>query len=231
MITLRRTRQRYDGERDEPQAWLTFCAHAADDVLVEGFGGLELLTEIRLPPSGTIGISGERDAETITYVLSGSLAYQDSLGRSGALQAGDFRRVTTPRGTHGSETNACRGDWTHLFHIGLRASATDPASEEQKRFSTADRRGRLCLIAAADPSAGALRLRENAFVYSALLHSGQHLVHKLLPERRSWLQVVSGAIRLYDFFLAEGDGAGVAAERSVSFTARAEAEILLIDVA
>ena len=118
-----------------------------------------------------------------------------------------------------------------LFQIGLRASNTHDSTEEQRRFSTAERQDRLCLVAAADPNADALRLRQNANVYSALLHSGQHLVHDLRSERRAWLHVVSGEVALDDLVLTQGDGVGVSAERAVAFTARAQAEILLIDVA
>jgi redox-sensitive bicupin YhaK (pirin superfamily) len=67
-------------------------------------------------------------------------------------------------------------------------------------------------------------------VYSVILDPGQHLVHSLLPERRAWLQVVEGELTLGDIVLSTGDSAGMTDERSVSLTARAELEILLLDL-
>jgi redox-sensitive bicupin YhaK (pirin superfamily) len=230
MIILRRAEQRYDNRRGTQAAWLSFYAQAADDALADGFGAVETLDEIRVPPDTAIEALGQAP-ETVTYVLSGALTYGDSLGRSGVVQAGEFRCATTSPGVRSSGANASRNDWTHLFQIGLRASGAHPPTEEQRRFSVADRRDRLCLVAGMAPSAGALRLRQNADVYSTLMLPGQHLVHDLRSERRAWLHVVSGEVALDDLILTQGDGAGVSAERALSFTARAVAEILLIDVA
>lgn len=231
MINLRRAQQRYDDRRGEQSAWLTFYAQPADDALAHGFGGLEVLDEVRLPPTSTSKRHEQRYSETITYVVTGALVYEDSLGRSGVLQAGEFRCVAAARGVHFGETNASSHDWTHLIRIGLHPSGRFPSTAEQKRFSAADRRDRLCLIAGPNPRDGELRVREDALVYSALLQPGQHLVHDLGAERRAWLHVVSGEIALDDLLLTQGDGIGVSATRSVSFTARTDAEILLIDVA
>lgn len=231
MITLRRAKQRYDDRRGTQQVWLTFYAQAADDPLAEGFGGLTMLNDIRLPPGATIEGHPCRDAEIITYVLDGALAYEDSLARPAVIQAGEFRRETGVSALRSSEMNASRTDWTHLFQIGLRsAPGLEPAEEEQKRFSVAERRSGMCLVAAADAGRGSLHLREDALVYSALLEPGQHLVHDLQPGRRAWLHVVSGEVTLADLVLTSGDGAGITSERSVSLTAIEEAEILLLDV-
>jgi redox-sensitive bicupin YhaK (pirin superfamily) len=231
MLTLRRAQQRYDDRRGKQAIWLTFYAQAAADPFANGFGRLQLLDEIRLPPGAAVRPQARHDTETITYVLAGALAYDDSLGRSGVLQAGEFRCMAATRGARTSEANASHTDWTHLFQIGLHSSDGSAWAPEQKRFSAAERRDVLRLIAAAAPRGGALRLREDASVYSALLQPGQHLVHDLGLERRAWLHVVTGEIALDGLVLTPGDGVGVAAERSVSFTARAAAEILLLDVA
>lgn len=231
MITLRRAQQRYDNRRGKEAAWLTFYAQAADDELANGFGTLEALDEIRIAHSTTVKASTPRCPETVTYVVTGTLAYEGLLGHWGILRAGEFRCVAVPAGVQHGAANASLSDSTHLFQIGLQAKGAHDPSEEQRRFSTADRQDRLCLVAAADTYGEALRLHQDASVYSALLHSGQHLVHELRSERRAWLHVVSGEVALNDLILTGGDGAGVSAERAVAFTARAPAEILLIDVA
>lgn len=231
MIILRRAQQRYDDRRGKQVAWLTFYAQAADDTLASGFGALVALDEVCLPPNARLESAGQQGPETITYVLSGALAHEDSLGRSGVLQAGEFRCMTAPPGVRCGNANTSSRDWTHLFQIGLRQSGASRPTDEQRRFSTADRRDRLCLIAAGEASAGALRLRQDADLYSALMHPGQHLVHDLHSARRAWLHVVSGKVSLDDLLLTPGDGAGVSDERALSFTAQADAEILLIDVA
>ncbi len=230
MLAVRPAKQRYDDRRGKQSNWLTFYNQAAADPLSEGFGGLRLLNEIRLPPGGSMRAHPPREAEVVTYLLEGTLAYEDSLGRTGLMQAGEFRCMTVGRGISSTETNLSRTNWTHLFRIGLGSSEEYRAAQQQKRFSAAERRGGLCLVASADARAGSLPLHQDARVYSALLRAGQHLIHELAEGRRAWLHVVSGELMLQDLVLTSGDGVGITGERSVSFTAVAESEVLLFDV-
>jgi redox-sensitive bicupin YhaK (pirin superfamily) len=99
-----------------------------------------------------------------------------------------------------------------------------------KRFSAAERQGILRVVASPDGRKGSLRIRQDASIYSAMLDPGQHLIHELSPGRRAWLHVVRGEVTLDDEVLVAGDGVGYRAERAVSFTARTEGEILLLDL-
>jgi quercetin 2,3-dioxygenase len=121
MITLRSAKQRYDDRRGKLELWLTFYMQAADDPLAEGFGGLAMLNEGRIPPGGTVSGYPHGQAELITYVLSGTLALEDSLGRSALIQAGGSRCMTGAPGVRSSETNPSRTAWTHFLQIGLRS--------------------------------------------------------------------------------------------------------------
>src|SRR4029453_16065813 len=157
--------------------------------------------------------------------------YDDSSGRSGVIQAGEFQRTTAGRGSHHSETNASRTDSAQVFQICLRSAqgGLEPGLE-RKRFSAAERRGGLCVVASPDARRGSLRIHQDALMYSAMLDPGQHVVHELSQGRSAWLHLVEGAMTLGDIVLTTGDGAGVTAERAVSLTAREETEILLLDL-
>jgi redox-sensitive bicupin YhaK (pirin superfamily) len=231
MMVVRRAKERRHDRSGRGSLWLTFDSRAEADPLAEGFNGLQLLNESRLPPGRATLPHPHRDAEIITYVLDGALAYDDSMGRSGVLNAGEFRRMTAGQGVICTETNASRTDWVHVFQLWLRSrDAGMKPGHEQKRFSTAQRRGRLCLVASRDARMGSLHLREHALVYSALLERGQHIIHDLASGRAAWLHVVAGEVTLGDVALFAGDGAGISAVRPVAFTAREETEILLVDL-
>ncbi len=222
MITLRRAKQRRRDHRRRQEVWLTFA---------RDFGALQTLDEGHLPP--TAGLSRHRhdDVEVITYVREGSLAYEDSIGRSGVIHAGEFQRTTAGRGIRSSETNASRTEWAHVFKIWLRtAQAGLEPSHEQKRFSAAERRGELRVVVSPDARQGSLRVHQDALMYSAMLDPGQHVVHELAPGRRAWLHLVEGEVVVGDVVLSTGDSAGITDERAVSFTARGETEILLVDL-
>ncbi|HTP25329.1 MAG TPA: pirin family protein [Anaeromyxobacteraceae bacterium] len=230
MITVRRAKERHHDQRRKQEVWFTFCQDRADP-LAAGFGTLEILSEDRLPPGARVPPHPHRDAEIITYVRDGALAQEDSLGRSGIIHAGEFQRMTAGRGIRHSEANVSRTDWAHVFRIWLRPSEAglDPG-DEQKRFSAAERRGGLRIVASPDARKGSLRIHQDALMFSAMLDPGQHVVHELSQARSAWLHLVHGEVALGDIVLTTGDGAGFTLERAVSLTARAEAEILLLDL-
>jgi redox-sensitive bicupin YhaK (pirin superfamily) len=231
MITLRRAAERLHEKSRTLETWLTFEPQDRAGILSDGLGNMEMLKESRLAPGARVPRASGHDAEILTYVCEGTLAYENSLGNSGIVQAGEFQRVTAGRGLHRNRTNASRTDWVHFFQIWLRPSEADlDPGDEQKRFTAAQRRGELCVVASLDARRGSLRIHQDALIYSALLDPGQHVIHELSPGRSAWLHLLQGEVTLGDIVLCTGDGAGVAAERAVSLTASEESEVLLVDL-
>jgi redox-sensitive bicupin YhaK (pirin superfamily) len=231
MITLRRAEERRHERHRERDVWFTFHPRDRADPRADRFGQLESLRESRLPPSTIISEDAYHDAEIVTYVREGALAYEDAQGSSGVIQAGEFQGTTAGRGIRRSETNASRSNWVHVFQLLL--GSAEPGlvpGHALRRFTVADRRGRLCVVASPDARRGSLRIHQDALVCSAVLDPGQHVVHELSQGRTAWLQCVEGGVSMADTVLTAGDGAGVKAERAVSLTARGKAEILLVDL-
>lgn len=231
MITLRRASERHHDQRRRQDVWFTFYPQKTESGHADGFGTIELFNEDRLPPAAAVPRQPVHDAEIVTYVREGTLAFEDSMGRSGIIHAGEFQRMTAGRGIRHRETNASRTHWAHVFQVWLRPTEVGlEPSHAQKRFSAAERRGVLCVVASLDGRQGSLRIHQDVQVYSAMLERGQHIVHELLKGRSAWLHVVTGEVTIAGVVLAAGDGAGVTAERAVSLTAREETEILLVDL-
>jgi redox-sensitive bicupin YhaK (pirin superfamily) len=231
MISLRRAEARHHDPHRRRKVWRTFDPRDRADRLADGFGTIEAIDESRLPPRGDVPGCAAEQAEIVTYVREGTIVYEDAMGHSGAIHAGEFQRIIAALGTRHSEANGSRADWAHMFQIRLRrtAIALEPG-REQRRFSVAERRGGLWLVASPYARSGSLHLQHDTWIYSALLDPGQHVVHKLTPGRAVWLHIVQGEVTFGDLVLTTGDGAGVAAERSVSVTARGDTELLLLDV-
>ena len=139
--------------------------------------------------------------------------------------------MTTDRRVWHGQRNASLTDSTRVFQLWFRPSQADrEANHEEKRFSVAERRGGLCVVASPDGRRGSLRIHQDSFVFSALLDPGQHIVHELPRGRSAWLHLVEGDAMLGDVVLTAGDGAGFTAERAISLTAREDTEILLLDL-
>lgn len=231
MITLRRSAERRHDARGKRQTWCTFAAGARPDPLAAGFGALVTLDEVRLPPAGALAVRTGDDVEFVSYVYWGALAQSDSTGSSGVVHAGEFQRLVIGHGVRHKETNASRGDWVHVFRLGLRPPVVGlEPSREQQRFAAAQRRNVLCAVASPDGRRGSLRVLADALVCSSVLDPGRHLIHELGPGRSAWLHLVRGEVTLQDIVLTDGDGVGVTLEPAISITAQESAEILLVDL-
>lgn len=232
MITLRRSTERHHVRLRRHEAWLTFARKGQGDLPAGGFDGRFDLDEFRLPPGSGLPALPFDGAEVVTYVFEGALA-SDRPNRGFAVDyAGEFLRRTAERGVRHREMNASENEWAHVFRIAFPAAVAGlPPDLETNRFSSAQRRGALCVVASPDGRNGSLHLRSEAEIYSAVLRPGRYLAHELAPRRGAWLHIVSGAVQMGDVVLSAGDGAGIADEHVVSFFARDESELLLIDLA
>jgi quercetin 2,3-dioxygenase len=231
LITLYRAEQRRRIRRDHGEFWLTIFAHDRLGPLADGCEAIELLAEGRLPPAAAVPLRPRHGVEVVTYVREGALAQRGWKGRSGVIHAGEFQCRTVGPGVRFSETNASQTELAHVLQVWLRpADAAREPSDEQRRFSTAERRGELCVVASPDGQRGSLRVHQDILIYSALLDPGRHVIHELVPGRSAWLYLVQGEAILGDVVLTTGDGAGITADRAVSLTAREESEVLFLDL-
>lgn len=230
MILLRRAGDRRHERAMGQEFWITFDPLDGEDALRSGFGALLALVESRISPgSGTESRSRNGD-DVLTYVHEGTLAQEDGKGRTSVVQSGEFQRASAEGHLRLSERNASSRHWAHVFRLSLLATGPDlDSSIEQKRFSIAERRGKLRIVASPDGRKGSLRIHADALLHSTLLKVGQHVVHVLAPGHGAWLHVVDGEIACDNFVLVAGDGAGIEDELAISFRALVDAEVLLFD--
>ena len=231
MITLLRNGQRRNARRGKQEVWRSIFTKEHPAPITSGFELLIAFDELKLAPGDSTEPRSADEAENLTYVYKGALSQQDTAGNSGVVHAGEFQCMSTGRLIRHKETCVSRHDGVHLFRISLKPSEVGIAREQkQKRFTAAQRRNLLCVVASPDGRKGSLRVNQDALVYSSILEAGHHIVHELKPGRCAWLHIVCGEAILNDIVLAGGDGVGVADEPSVSITVHEATEILLVDL-
>ncbi|HET6335409.1 MAG TPA: pirin family protein [Polyangiales bacterium] len=232
MITLRKSGERHHVRRTHREEWCSFHAERADDGFSLGFGALERFDEHRLEARASVLVRPPRGFEVISYVSAGVVACRDAARRTSILRAGDFQRVSGGDSVGLRQSNASRSQAAHVVQLWLRNGAARRApNPDQRRFTAAERRGGLRLIASDEVRDDALRLAVDVRIYSALVDPGQNLVHELAYRRSAWLHVMLGEVTCEDAVLESGDAASFALERAVSMTARVPSEVLLVDLA
>jgi len=232
MTVLLRAGERRHEQRDGFETWFSFDPESHETrQFSDGSGMLEDFSEDRLSARSGAWHRETLGAEIVSYVQDGVVAYEDSEGRSGVLQAGEFEHAAVVRGLRQRDANASQVHPARLFRIRLRSPVVGLTIErKRKRFSVTERRGILRVVASPDGRSGSLRVSQDAVVYSALLEPGHHVVHQLMPGRVAWVHIVDGQGAFGDLTLTAGDGFGVVDEEAATFTAEGSAELLLVDL-
>ena len=232
MMTLRRSADRGFADHGWLKSHHTFSFADYHDPAQMGFGNLRVINEDRIAPGTGFGTHGHRDMEIVSYVLSGALAHQDSLGNGAAIRPGDVQRMTAGTGVRHSEFNHDKQGATHFLQIWLLPGAANiTPGYEQKAFSDADKRGRLRLVASPDGRDGAVTLHADAALRAGLFDGDEAAELALNPARRAWVQVLRGAVTANGQALVAGDGLGLVGESRLEISAGRQAEVLVFDLA
>jgi quercetin 2,3-dioxygenase len=169
--------------------------------------------------------------EIISYVLSGALAHQDSMGNGSSIVPGDVQRMSAGRGVQHSEFNHAKDGVTHFLQIWIEPARRGIApGYEQKHFDAASKRGRLRLVASPDGADGSVTIHQDARVYAGLFDGAERAVHALAPGRRAYVHVARGGISVQGTKLGAGDALKAEGAQELTFEKGGGAEVLLFDL-
>jgi len=232
MTTVRRSNQRGHADRGWLKSFHSFSFGDYYDPKNMGFRTLRVINEDWVKGGTGFGTHPHRDMEIVTYVLTGALAHQDSMGNASEIRPGDVQRMTAGSGVTHSEVNPSETETVHLLQIWLLPEAKGlTPSYEQKNFPAEEKRGRLRLVASRDGRDGAVTIHQDAEIYSSLLEPGQAVTHLLAAGRHAWVQVIRGEVTVNGEALHTGDAIAVSEESQVQVTGTEAAELLLFDLA
>ena len=171
-----------------------------------------------------------RDMEIITYVRTGAITHEDSLGNKGRTEAGDVQVMSAGTGITHSEWNH-EDIPTSLFQIWILPDQSGEAPGWGSRpFPKSDRSGRFVTLASGVADVDALQIRTDARVLGATLKAGDTLGHKLGSGRRAYLVAAEGSFRIGDVTAQARDGVAISDQEEIEITALTDAELLLVDI-
>jgi len=232
MLTLRRSQDRGYADHGWLKSYHSFSFAGYHDPAHMGFGNLRVINEDRIAPGMGFGRHSHRDMEIISYVLSGELAHQDSMGNVKGIPPGDVQRMSAGSGVTHSEFNHSKDQTTHFLQIWILPSAIGiPPSYEQKTIPVEQKRGTLRLVASADGAHGSVRLHADAVVYAGLFDGNESAALALDPARKAYVHLVRGALDVNGQRIAAGDAVLFEHERQVALSNGSEAEVLVFDLA
>jgi quercetin 2,3-dioxygenase len=198
-----------------------------------GFRSLRVINEDRVVGGEGFPRHPHRDMEILSYVVSGALSHQDSMGTGSVIRPGDVQRMTAGTGVSHSEQNASKDEPVHFLQIWIVPERRGlPPGYEQKRFSDEEKRNVLRLLASPGGADGSITVHQDVSMYGSIVDAGAKVEHPLADGRGGWAQVIRGEVRVNGRTLRAGDGAAIEGERLVTIEgAAASSELLLFDLA
>jgi redox-sensitive bicupin YhaK (pirin superfamily) len=232
MQTVRRSDDRGIAQFGWLDSRHTFSFGHYHDPKFMGFGPLRVINEDRVQPGRGFDTHGHRDMEIISYVVSGALRHEDSLGNGSIIRPGDVQRMTAGSGVRHSEYNASDEEPVHFLQIWLQPEALGlPPGYEQKAFPAEEQTNRLALVVARGGRDGAVSIHRDVDIYAGRLDAGVTIGHTFRAGRSGWMQVVRGELRANDLVLQAGDGLALGQVPSLELKAIGASELLLFDMA
>jgi redox-sensitive bicupin YhaK (pirin superfamily) len=170
------------------------------------------------------------DMEIVTFVRTGAITHQDSLGNKGRTEAGDVQVMSAGTGITHSEFNL-EDEATTLFQIWILPDSKGEAPGwGQREFPRGDRSGRWVTLASGDPEKDdALPIRADAKVVAARLSAGQSITYAADPDRHQYLVAPVGRIRVNGTEAQPRDGIAITGETAITVEALDDAEVVMVD--
>jgi hypothetical protein len=195
------------------------------------WGNLRVINEDRVAAGMGFGKHGHRNMEIISYVLSGELAHEDSMGNIKGIPPGDVQRMSAGTGVTHSEFNHAKDQTTHFLQIWIEPNVMEiPPSYEQKSIPLAEKQNKLCLIASPDGSGNAVKIHADAKLYAGLFDGQQSQKLDLDLQRKAYVHLIRGSLRVNNIFLSSGDALLVENESSLLIGDAKDAEVLVFDL-
>jgi redox-sensitive bicupin YhaK (pirin superfamily) len=169
--------------------------------------------------------------EIISYVLSGELAHEDSMGNIKGIPPGDIQRMSAGTGVTHSEFNHAKDQTTHLLQIWIEPNVMEIApSYEQKTIPLEDKQGKLCLVASPDGTGHAVKIHADAKMYIGLFDGSQAAELTLNNKRKAYVHLIKGELNINGMTLRSGDALLMNDEKEILISKGKNAEVLVFDL-
>jgi quercetin 2,3-dioxygenase len=231
MQQLRKSQDRGYADHGWLKSFHSFSFAGYHDPQFMGWGNLRVINEDRVAPGMGFGKHGHRNMEIISYVLSGELAHQDSMGNVKGIPPGDVQRMSAGTGVTHSEFNHAKDQTTHFLQIWIEPNILEIApGYEQLTIPEIDKRGKLRLVASPEGKDGAVKIHADARMYAGLFDGNESAKLSLDPKRKAYTHLIRGSLTINGQALSAGDALLIQDESEIHIADGKNAELLVFDL-
>ena len=230
MLIVRKSTERGHINHGWLDSYFTFSFADYYDPQWLGFRSLRVINDDLILPGMGFGTHPHRDMEIISYVLSGALQHQDSLGNGRIIRAGEFQYMAAGSGVEHSEFNPSQTEPTRLLQIWIKPDTKGVKPRYAEKNMAPAEPGKWHLVASKSGRENSFAIHQDADLWLGKMNAGQKTKRSLAQNRHAWIHVAEGAVIINGQSFSAGDAAGVDAAGELEFSAINPSQILLFDL-
>jgi redox-sensitive bicupin YhaK (pirin superfamily) len=186
------------------------------------FSDLQTINDDRVQYAWQVPWHEHKNMEIFGYVVEGSSHHVDSLGNDVEVPAGAVQRMSSGRGISHTEGNTSNNPNRYLqLWIRPNIQDTEPI-HNWHQFTREDKLNNFCNITEKLP------IKQDAQLLAGIFT--QDYSYSINHNRKYYLYVVSGTVKVNDLELIEGDGLSYVQESNITINNPNESEIILFDL-
>ncbi|MBP7710087.1 MAG: pirin family protein [Rickettsiales bacterium] len=225
MLTIRKSNERGFANHGWLTSYHSFSFAGYFDRNHMHFGNLRVINEDKIAAGAGFGKHPHDNMEIITYVISGALAHEDSMGNASTISAGEVQIMSAGTGVFHSEFNHEKDRETHLLQIWILPKVKQISPRyDQKSFADASD---LTLVVSGSGRDGSIQINQDAEIFLGKFPQEKEFDLEIKPEQKIWIQMIAGKILANGASLENGDAAAIENEKLLELKAEKNSEFLL----
>ena len=197
-----------------------------------GFGKLRVVNDDWVEPNMGFPSHPHHNMEIISFIKSGAITHQDSMGNKGITQEGEVQVMSAGTGITHSEYNRTKKPLT-FYQIWIETNKKNVTPRwESKKFPTEYSLELTLLVSGyTEDKNEALFINQEVRIYGGKLTKGTIIEHKI--KHQAYILASSGMFKVEDssgnISMNKGDGAEISQAKSITLRASTDCEVIIID--
>jgi redox-sensitive bicupin YhaK (pirin superfamily) len=238
-MIIRKSKERGHNTISWLDSWHSFSFGQYYDPKWHGFNQLLVINEDYIAPSMGFGTHPHRDMEILTFVISGEIKHQDSMGNLGFIKPGEIQVMSAGTGITHSEINHKNSEKTHLLQIWVlpNAGGLKPRYDQKNVFDPNEFNFFKSIASPKNPNnqsdlSGSVFLNANAQFWLGRYDKSEQLKFKPTLFNNYWIQLIKGELTINQLHFSAGDALAISEGEEVLIEIqKSGAEFLIIEVA
>lgn len=231
MFKLRKSDERGFANHGWLKSFHTFSFANYYDPKHMHFGNLRVINEDYIAAKAGFGKHPHADMEIITYVISGALSHEDSMGNASTIFPGEVQIMSAGTGVFHSEFNHEKNQQTHLLQIWILPKVKKISPRYgQKSFTEDFKNSDFIRVVSGSGEGGSLQINQDAEIFVGKFKAGKNFSFEPKIGKKVWIQLISGKLAVADLELAQGDAIAIEDEKIINLQAKENSEFLLFDL-